>query len=229
MFFALPEQRRKGSLYGDLRLFDDKHGVSQNGYHLACCTVQGNQSLDCVACALIDTSNGTNWSLFVEDCVKAFETTTNAPKRKWNIAIADGDGCIYSAVKAEDPQVQLWSCWEHFDRNIRSKYCRWTSQWKAILKWKCFDFPLRGTSNKSDSGFHFIMYLKKIALRASISKYTQTNDDVHLFLPLFPEKANISAKVFTQRKITFSPLVSRSMHTNLSSSSSLGPSSSTST
>jgi hypothetical protein len=132
VFFALPEQRRKGSLYGDLRLFDDKHGVSQNGYHLACCTVQGNQSLDCVACALIDSSNGTNWSLFVEDCVKAFETTTNAPKRKWNIAIADGDGCIYSAVKAKDPQVQLWSCWEHFDRNIRSKYLRLSNEWSAL-------------------------------------------------------------------------------------------------
>ena len=132
VFFALPEQRRKGSLFGDLRLFDDKHGVSQNGYHLACCTVQGNQSLDCVACALIDSSNGTNWSLFVEDCVKAFETTTNAPKRKWNIAIADGDGCIYSAVKAEDPEVQLWSCWEHFDRNIRSKYLRLSNEWSAL-------------------------------------------------------------------------------------------------
>jgi hypothetical protein len=35
VFFALPEMRRKGSLFGDIRLFDDKHGVSQNGYHLA--------------------------------------------------------------------------------------------------------------------------------------------------------------------------------------------------
>jgi hypothetical protein len=122
VFFALPEMRRKGGLFGDIRLFDDKHGVSQNGYHLASCTVQGNQTLEIVACALFDSSNGANWSAFVEDCCKSFATGSGAPKRSWNAAISDGDGCIESAIKAVDPLVKVWSCWKHFQTNIKSKH-----------------------------------------------------------------------------------------------------------
>lgn len=122
VFFALPGQRRKGSLYGDIRLFDDKHGVSQNGYHLASCTVQGNQALEIVACALFDSSNGVNWKMFVEDCCKAFATTSNVPKRAWKVTISDADGCIESAVKAVDPTVEMWTCWKHFQTSITSKH-----------------------------------------------------------------------------------------------------------
>lgn len=34
--------RVRGSLFGEIRTFDDKHGVSSNAYHLAVCTVQTN-------------------------------------------------------------------------------------------------------------------------------------------------------------------------------------------
>src|SRR3990167_6160565 len=73
-----------------------------------------NQTLEIAACALFDSSNGANWKMFVEDCCKAFETTTNAPKRPWKLSIAYGDGCIESAIKAVDPSVEFWSCWKHF-------------------------------------------------------------------------------------------------------------------
>lgn len=132
VFFALPGQRRKGSLYGDIRLFDDKHGVSQNGYHLASCTVQGNQTLEIAACALFDSSNGANWKIFVEDCCKAFETTTNAPKRPWKLSIADGDGCIESAIKAVDPSVEFWSCWKHFRTSITTKHLSKAGEWSSL-------------------------------------------------------------------------------------------------
>jgi hypothetical protein len=132
VFFALPGQRRKGSLYGDVRLFDDKHGVSQNAYHLASCTVQGNQTLEIVACAFFDSSNGANWKMFVEDCCRAFATTSNAPKRAWNVAISDADGCIESAIKAVDARVQIWSCWKHFQTNITSKHLAKASEWSSL-------------------------------------------------------------------------------------------------
>jgi hypothetical protein len=132
VFFALPGQRRKGSLYGDIRLFDDKHGISQNGYHLASCTVQGNQTLEVVGCALFDSSNGVNWRMFVEDCCKAFATTANEPKRAWKVAISDADGCIESAVKAVGPTVQIWSCWKHFQTNITSKHLAKASEWSPL-------------------------------------------------------------------------------------------------
>lgn len=132
VFFALPNQRRKGSLYGDLRLFDDKHGVSHNGYHLASCTVQGNEGLEIVACGLFDKSNGKNWKCFVEDCSKAFSTTTNGPKRAWKAAIADGDGCIESAVKATDLTVEMWTCWMHFDKSVRAKHLQRAHEWKGL-------------------------------------------------------------------------------------------------
>ena len=47
--FAFPEQRKLLSLYGDVRLFDDKHGVSENAYHLAACTVQTNEGCNCLS------------------------------------------------------------------------------------------------------------------------------------------------------------------------------------
>ena len=132
VFFALPGQRRKGSLYGDVRLFDDKHGISQNGYHLASCTVQGNQTLEVVACALFDSSNGANWKMFVEDCCAAFATSSGAPKRAWNVAISDADGSIESAIKAVDARVQIWPCWKHFQTNITSKHLAKSSEWSPL-------------------------------------------------------------------------------------------------
>jgi hypothetical protein len=132
VFFAFPKMRRKGSLYGDVRLFDDKHGVSRNGYHLASCTVQANQALEIVACALFDSSNGANWKMFIEDCCKAFATSSGAPKRGWNVAISDADGCIESAIKAVDARVKIWSCWKHFQTNITSKHLAKASEWSPL-------------------------------------------------------------------------------------------------
>lgn len=132
VFFSLPEMRRKGSLYGDVRLFDDKHGVSQNGYHLASCTVQWNQALEIVACGLFDSSNGVNWKMFVEDCCKAFATSSGAPRRSWNVAISDADGCIESAIKVADVRVKIWSCWKHFQTNITSKHLSKASEWSPL-------------------------------------------------------------------------------------------------
>ena len=132
VFFAFPKMRRKGSLYGDVRLFDDKHGVSRNGYHLASCTVQANQALEIVACALFDSSNGANWKMFIEDCCKAFATSSGAPKRGWNVAISDADGCIESAIKAVDARVKIWSCWKHFQTNITLKHLAKASEWSPL-------------------------------------------------------------------------------------------------
>ena len=132
LFLSLPEQRRKGSLYGDLRLFDDKHSVSQNGYHLASCTVQGNEKLEIVGVALFDSSNGDNWKLFVEDCGKSFATLSDGPRRSWKVGLADGDGVIHSAVKAVDPDVEMWNCWKHHDKGITAHHLSKSSEWKPL-------------------------------------------------------------------------------------------------
>lgn len=129
---SLPNQRIMGSLYGDFTLWDDIHGVSENGYHLALCTVQGNQKCEIVAWALFDLSNGGNWSRFVHDCAMAFQTTTNAPAREWNVAIADGDGAIHSAVIAEKPKVAMWNCWNHFQKNIKTHHLASASEWSLL-------------------------------------------------------------------------------------------------
>ena len=132
LFFALPEQRRKGSLYGDLRALDDKHSISQNGYHLASCTVQGNEKLEIVGVALFDSSNGANWKFFVEDCEKSFATTSDGPRRSWKVGLADGDGVIHSAVKAVDPDVEIWNCWKHHDKSITTHHLSKSSEWKPL-------------------------------------------------------------------------------------------------
>ena len=129
---SLPDQRMMGSLFGDLRLLDDKHSVSQNGYHLASCTVQGNQKLEIAAWAIFDSTNGANWSLFVHDCEMAFQTTTNSPARKWDVTIADGDGSIHSAVIGEKPDVHMWHCWKHFDGHIKTRHLSSASQWSFL-------------------------------------------------------------------------------------------------
>ena len=96
------------------------------------CTVQGNQTLEIAACALFDTSNGANWAQFQKDCCHAFETTANAPKRPWKVALADGDGCIHSAVKAADSEVEMWNCYKHFDGQIKSKHLSSATQWSPV-------------------------------------------------------------------------------------------------
>jgi hypothetical protein len=132
VFFSLPQQRKKGSLYGDIRLFDDKHGVSENGYHLALCTVQGNQRLEIAGVGLFASSNGENWARFVQDCQYAFETTKNKPARPWDLSLADGDGCIHSAVHAANPKVEMWNCWRHFNTRITEKHRNLAREWSPL-------------------------------------------------------------------------------------------------
>ena len=132
VFFSLPQQRKNGSLYGDIRLFDDKHGVSENGYHLAVCTVQGNQKLEVAAVGLFASSNGDNWARFVKDCQNAFETTQNKPVRPWHLSLADADGSIHSAVNAADPLVEMWTCWRHFNTRVTEKHRKWAGQWSKL-------------------------------------------------------------------------------------------------
>ncbi len=128
IFASLPRQRERGSLFGTLRLFDDKHGVSSSAYHLALCTVATNTGAEIVAWALMAHSDGASWHQFVRDCTDAFQSTKGGPARKWCLSIADGDGQIASAVGAVDLSVEHWTCWFHFKRLVRIKFLRFKDE-----------------------------------------------------------------------------------------------------
>jgi len=132
IFVSMPRQRVRGSLFGSLRLFDDKHGVSSSAYHLALCTVATNTGSEVVGWALLAHSDGASWRKFVQDCVDAFATTMGGPARKWCLSIADGDGQIASAVAAADASVQHWACWFHFKRLVRTKHLRLAAEWEVV-------------------------------------------------------------------------------------------------
>jgi hypothetical protein len=170
IFISLPMQRKKGSLYGDLRLFDDKHGVSSSGYHLAACTVQTNAVIEPVAWAFFSSSNGANWSTFVNDCVDAFASTRCGPIRSWNVSIADGDGQIRSAVNGANAGVLLWRCYSTsnyefvviiYDSPMIGNHCtkHWTS-WLGVIVRNCMMACSRKQIPKSTIS-RMMLYAKK--------------------------------------------------------------------
>lgn len=136
IFVSTEEQRKKGSLFGDLRLFDDKHGVSSSQYHLAACTVQTNKGCEAVCFALLGSSNGANWARFVEDCYICTKTTKGKPVRNWDASIADGDGTIHSAIancgRLHSLNVVSCKCAYHFFKNINAKHRRDVDTWQPI-------------------------------------------------------------------------------------------------
>jgi hypothetical protein len=132
IFASLPRQRERGSLFGTMRLFDDKHGVSSSAYHLALCTVATNTGAEIVAWALMAHSDGASWHQFVRDCTDAFLSTKGGPARKWCLSITDGDGQIASAVEAVDSSVEHWTCWFHFKRLVRTKFLRFKDEWEPL-------------------------------------------------------------------------------------------------
>jgi hypothetical protein len=124
IFVCTKEMRVSGSLFGDLRVFDDKHGVSSSHYHLAACTVQTGMGIQPVALAFMASSNGTNWLRFINDCKLAFETTKGGPERDFKVSIADGDGQIDGAVGSVHPYVKRWSGYFHHVKNVNAKHSR---------------------------------------------------------------------------------------------------------
>lgn len=68
IFISTTAMRIKGSRFGETRLFDDKHGASSSAYHLAACTVQTNTTVQPVAFAFMESSNGDGWNEFISDC-----------------------------------------------------------------------------------------------------------------------------------------------------------------
>lgn len=131
-FWSTELMRELGSLFGEMRLFDDKHNVSNKGYHLAACTVQTNNGCRVVARAYMASSNKENWTQFMRDTKDAFATLTGSPAREYQYSLADGDGVIASAIQAVDPRVLQWSCWYHFDDNTNNQFRRLKSEWMPI-------------------------------------------------------------------------------------------------
>ena len=121
-----------GSLYGEIRTYDDKHEVSSNAYHLAGCTVQTNTTCQPVMFALLEKSNGALWHQFVSDCHDAFLTSKGVAARPEQYTIADGDGQIDSAIAATNSQATRLSCWFHFQKAVRTEFLSSESQWKPV-------------------------------------------------------------------------------------------------
>ena len=132
VFFSLPHQRLKGALFGDVRVFDDIHGVSSSGYHLAACTVQTNDGCEAVAFGLLATSNNENWQLFVSDCSEAFKCEEN--ERPWHVCISDGAQEIKNAVRQVNPSVLHWTCWYHWKKILMTTYNHEVVSWEPLIE-----------------------------------------------------------------------------------------------
>lgn len=132
VFVSTSRQRAIGSRFGEVQCYDDKHGVSTHSYHLAACTVMGNQKAELASFALMASSNGENWSEFVKDSKTAFLTTTGQPLRRVGVTISDDDGQIKSAVATHIPGAQRWSCWFHVKGYTRKHHLRQESQWSPV-------------------------------------------------------------------------------------------------
>lgn len=132
VFLSTRLMRLKGSLFGEMRLFDDKHGVSSAGYHLAACTVQTNNKIQPVAFALMASSDGASWNDFIFDCNQAFSSRTGETARPWIYSIADGDGQIDSAIISNESRVVRFRCFFHFMKEVRSKNLSSESQWQPV-------------------------------------------------------------------------------------------------
>ena len=132
IFFSLPQQRLKGSCFGEMRVFDDKHGVSSSEYHLALCSIQTNEKVEIAAFGLFNASTGANWGQFILDCKTAFKVSGVVEVRKWKAAICDGDGQISSAIARADPSVAKFTCWYHFKNNVRREFLALRNQWEEL-------------------------------------------------------------------------------------------------
>lgn len=132
IFISTSAMRVNGSRFGETRLFDDKHGVSSNKYHVAACTVQTNTTVQAVAFAFMASSNGAGWHSFLNDCRDAFLSITGSPVRPWVYSIADGDGQIESAIRATDPTVTQMPCFFHFMKEVNNKHVSTRTQWAPV-------------------------------------------------------------------------------------------------
>ena len=121
-----------GSLYGDMRTLDDKHGVSSNAYHVAACTVQTNHTSQPAMLAIFARSDGSLWHQFAEDCHEAFVTSKGDAGRPLQFTIADGDGQIDSSISATNSTATRLSCWFHWQAYVRKHYLSSESQWKPV-------------------------------------------------------------------------------------------------
>lgn len=147
-YWSTMTMRMLGSRFGSTRLFDDKHNVSNKGYHLASCTVQTNNGCRVVGRAIMASSSGENWTQFMQDNKDAFATPHGGPACAFRYGIADGDGEIDSALHKVEREVILWPCWFHWDKRTNELYRQLKSEWGPIHE---LLLKLMETSRKDES------------------------------------------------------------------------------
>eukprot|EP00918_Siedleckia_nematoides_P068502 GHVU01149250.1.p1 GENE.GHVU01149250.1~~GHVU01149250.1.p1 ORF type:complete len:641 (+),score=52.00 GHVU01149250.1:1828-3750(+) len=122
-FFSTGFMRMMGSLFGDLRLIDDKHGTTSHQYHLAAAVVYTSSGrLEAAAFALLGNSTCDMWCKFVADCKAAFAADSGDAVRPWRVAIVDQDAATRSAIVTVCPSVDVWTCFYHFLANIKKAH-----------------------------------------------------------------------------------------------------------
>eukprot|EP00918_Siedleckia_nematoides_P024226 GHVU01052289.1.p1 GENE.GHVU01052289.1~~GHVU01052289.1.p1 ORF type:complete len:714 (-),score=39.55 GHVU01052289.1:9-2150(-) len=136
IFVARGWQRQQGRLFGEMKVTDDKHGVSSRRYHLATLgLVTNNGRLIPVAFALFDRPSTSNWKNFIEDAREAFAPEEGGFERKWEVTIADQAPCIAAAFDlsftAEEGH-QLDACLRHFLQLLADRHGSCRAFWQPI-------------------------------------------------------------------------------------------------
>eukprot|EP00918_Siedleckia_nematoides_P077827 GHVU01170201.1.p1 GENE.GHVU01170201.1~~GHVU01170201.1.p1 ORF type:complete len:1099 (-),score=88.35 GHVU01170201.1:128-3304(-) len=136
LFVTRGWQRHQGRLFGEMKVSDDKHGVSKYRFHLATLGIINNHGrLLPVAFALFDSPSTRNWKRFLEDARKAFSPEADGFDRQWRLTTVDQAQCIASAfdmVFEEDEGHELDTCLKHFLQLLADRHASCRAFWQPV-------------------------------------------------------------------------------------------------
>eukprot|EP00918_Siedleckia_nematoides_P071121 GHVU01155359.1.p1 GENE.GHVU01155359.1~~GHVU01155359.1.p1 ORF type:complete len:794 (+),score=61.76 GHVU01155359.1:475-2856(+) len=134
-FISLGWMRDQGRLFGERKVTDDKHGMSERGYHLGTLGIPNNHgALVPIALAGFSSASTKNWKQFIEDCVKAFAPVADGFSRAWSLTTADQAVPIRSAfdMVMTSGGHELEACFKHFVRLLEDRHASHTPFWRPI-------------------------------------------------------------------------------------------------